>query len=320
MNITITTDIIDILHKSNNLKLKHFYKSFKVITEEWINNYNIKGYCTYITKNNKFCLTKLDTRIDENKCYCNKHKEIIWKNESKIFNKISLNIFSHNINNKPLNISRSINIIQNDIKYEIEEEIPPLIESQINCKETLIEPSCPSYDEIYPPQKPNETGNIVKNILNNKGTYNIKLDNDKIKSISESIEKIGVKSITYYKQNVDFTKKELEVFSINNVITARNSKLLEIKDIKDNNGNILPIVNELLLNSDNNIITNIEDYKQKLENIDFDIYEYKGTNIQRLCRSTIELQFKLLLSKNSNTNIPGKLSKFINNIIKRIPK
>lgn len=313
MNITI--DIINILHETNNLKIKTFYKNFKDITNEWIYKYKIEKYCKYISnKTGNMCLTKLSS----NMCYCDRHNKIIWKNEAKLFTKLSPIIFSQNINRKPLSISRSINIVENDIIYEKEEKIPELISMEYNNQE--IVPSCPSYDEIYPPRKPDECGKSIKNIVKNKGTYNINLDNDKIKSISESIEKIGVKSITYYKRNVNFSNRELEVFSINNVITSRNNKLLEIKNIKDNNGIILPVVNDLLLNSGINTITNIENYKQKLENINFDIYEYKGINIQRLCKSTIELQFKLLLSNGTNTNINNKILKFINNIVKRIPK
>lgn len=294
----ITIDIINILHETGNLKLKSFYKSFRNLTTNWLNNYDIKGYCRYSNnKTGKLCLTKSSYN------YCKRHSKYMLNNELSLYFNLCNNLFIEKIDEKVEEMNTG-------------DYLPK--EPVINNKD--IKPSCPTFDEIYPPKKPDECGNSIKNIIKNKGTYNINLDENKIKSISESIEKIGVKSITYYKQNVDFTKRELEVFSINNVITARNNKLLEIKDIKDNNGIILPIVNDLLLNSDNNIITNIEDYKNKLENIDYSSYDYKGIHIRRLCRSTIELQFKLLLSKNSNTNIDGKLLKFINKIVKRIPK
>lgn len=293
----ITIDIINVLHNSGNLKIKSFYRSFKDLTEKWLINYNIKGYCQYNNKTGNLCLTKSSYN------YCKRHSKHMLNNELSLYFNLCNNLFIEKIDEKVEEMNTG-------------DYLPK--EPVINNKD--MKPSCPTFDEIYPPEKPDECGNSIKNIIKNKGTYNINLDENKIKSISESIEKIRVNSMTYYKNNIEFSKEELEVFNINNVITSRNDKLLEIKDIKDSNGIILPIVNDLLLNSDNNIITNIEDYKNKLENINFDIYDFKGINIQRLCRSTIELQFKLLLSKNSNTNINTKLLKFINKIVKRIPK
>ncbi len=288
--VTIAIDIINVLHETGNLKLKRFYKSFHDLTINWLNNYNIKGYCSYSNKTGKLCLTKSSYK------YCKRHSKYMLNNELNLYSDLYDNLFTEKVEE------------MNTGDYLPKEPV-------INNKD--IKPSCPTFDEIYPPRKPDETGNTIKNIIKNKGTYNINLDNDKIKSISESIEKIGVHSIRYYEKEIP----EMKYFgSILNVIKSRNDKLLEIKDIKDNEGNIIPIINELLLNSDNNVITTIKNYKQKLENINFDIYEYKGTNIQRLCRSTIELQFKLLLSNKSNTNINNKLLKFINKIVKRIPK
>ncbi|GAA5794695.1 hypothetical protein HPULCUR_012194 [Helicostylum pulchrum] len=195
---------------------------------------------------------------------------------------------------------------------------------------TLIqnkEPSAPLLEDIKedPPvydQKPDECGLTVINHIQNKSILNI--DNNKINEISKHIESINVSTIGYYK---DMLIKDGNIFlaetiNITNIIEARNRRIFEIKYIKDNYSSMVPIFDSILLNSDNKVITDIEDYKNKLNKIDLQnlSIQYNGINLQRLYRSTIELQFKLLLSNNSTNNINSTLLKYINKIVMNIPK
>lgn len=298
MSINII-QLINTLIQNKGINIKKLYTANKEILES--NEISINHiYCKNRTNKHNLCLNKC---IDESK-YCKIHDPIM--RENRIINRRNMNIRRKLFKKETKGFMA--------IDYEIGEP---------------YEPSAPFLEDIKddPPkytQKPDESGNIIKNYINNKNTYNIILDNNRINSISDSISKIKTSTVQSYKnifiQNGDLLAADN--ISIVNVIEARNTKLLEIQDIKDNNGNILPLLNNILLNDDNKIITDIEEYKDKLDKLDYQNISglYKGLNIQKLYRSTIELQFKLLLSNNTNTNINSKLLKFINTIIKRIPK
>lgn len=305
--IILTTSVINLFNnliQNKAINIKKLYSLNNIILEN--NTIDIKNiYCKNRTNKNKLCLNK----CMEYSKYCKIHDPVM--KEQKRINRLAMNIRRRELKklDKKLIEDENEEILKNKIVEENKiMEVPsaPTYE-EIKNKESII---LPDYD-----QKPDECGSSIKNIIKNKSIYNIDLNKDKINMISESINKIHVHTLRHYRNILMDNYVE-----INNVIQYRNKVLLKINDIKDNNGNILPIVNDLLLNSNDNIITTIDDYKNKLENINYDNYKYKGINIQRLCKSTIELQFKLLLAKGSNTNINSKLAKYINNIIKRIPK
>lgn len=307
MSINII-QLINTLIQNKGINIKKLYRANKEILES--NEISINHiYCKNRTNKHNLCLNKC---IDESK-YCKIHDPIM--RENRIINRRNMNIRRRLLKKETKGFVA--------IDYEIGEPYEPSAPFLEDIKDDP-----PTYtqkpDETGNIIKPDETGNIIKNFINNKNTYNIILDNNIINSISDSISKINTSTIQYYKNMFiqDGDMLAADNINITNVIEARNTTLLEIKDIKDNYGNILPLFNNILLNYNNKVITDIEEYKDKLNNLDYQeiTNHYKGLNIQKVYRSTIELQFKLLLSNGTNTNINSKLLKFINTIIKRIPK
>lgn len=306
----ITINVIDLLHNSGTLKIKLFYKTFKDITTDWFYLKNIKGYCTYKSKKtDSLCLTK----INEDKIYCKKHNNLIWKNESKIINKLSLNIFHENkkISQKPLSISRAINITENDIIYE-KEEIPELI--CFETQNTEIEPSCPSYDDIYPPKKPDECGKtIINNIKNQKPlSYKkvIKIDYQNIFNELKYYKAEDSQEINY-KDKLYLCNKELM------------TQYKHMKEFIDKYKFLVPVK----LTEDNKVLSE-NDIMDKSEYINFllnlrlnDYPNFRGKDIQEYSRNILEFQFRSYSYINMNKPILSKnMIKIINKFISKIPK
>jgi hypothetical protein len=310
-------ELFNNLIKNNGISVKKLYNiNSDIIDNNLLDIKNI--YCKYKNKNNKFCLKKC---IDNSK-YCSTH-DPIKKEEKRVYRK-KLRFYK-----KEINKLRNLECIYNEL-YNCVENIPfePLPKYNL-----YPEPSAPNYEEIdnkltgniledipIYEQKPDEVGCVIKNNVNRK--IFCEINNEKIINVSKAIEDIGVSTFKFYENKMiadgDFLLASN--LKITNIIENRNEKLLEIINKEDKN--IFPIIEPLLLNNKENeeIITNIEDYKLKLTSLDYNNIVFKGINYQRLYRSTIELQFKLLLSKNNNININSKLMKFINNIVKRLPK
>lgn len=307
MEQNITIDIINLLHNSGNLKLKCFYRSFKDLTEKWLKYYNIKGYCNYsYNKTGKLCLTK----IDKNGFYCKNHNKLIWEKEVKLINKLTSDIFYEYKNiQKPLGISRSINIVENDIIYEIE-KVPSLIITENKNKET--EPSCPSYDEIYPPKKPDECGKtIINNIKNQKPlSYNklIKIDYQKIFNelqFYKSLDGINHKDKLYLCNKELVTQyKDIEEFI---------DKYKFLRPIKVTDGNKVLSENDIMDKSD---------YINFLLNLRLNNYpNFRGKDIQEYSKKILEFQFRSYSYINFNKPyLSNNMIKIINKFISQIPK
>lgn len=319
MSEIININLIDFLHKTGNLKIKHFYKTFKNITNDWIFQKEIKGYCKYINKNDNLCLTK----IDKNNYYCNRHNNLIWKKESKIFNKLSLDIFCINkrINQKPLAISRSINIVKNDIIYEKEEKIPELIFLDSQNNNQKIEPSCPTYDEIYPPQKPDkkydETELINKNNKKSNKINNKKHSKKPTKIFTiEDFNKINNDVRIMYPNIMNDKEEYKEEFKGINIIKLYNINLCKV------NKDMVDYINEYQFvypTDENNNVINLSSYKNRLSSINFDNIGY---NINKeYLKSILQFEFSCYFQYLSGKpKINTRTHKFIQSIINKIPK
>lgn len=321
MSEIININLIDILHKTGNLKIKHFYKTFKDITNIWINQNNIKGYCKYINKTNNLCLTK----INENKTYCEKHSKLLWKNEAKLFNKLTLDILiEKRIKIKPLGISRSIDITENDIIYETEEKIPELIFLEPKNNGQEIEPSCPNYDDIYPPQKPDETINPKINIQDK-----IEVSKKKKKNKNKNKNKKPIKLITLQ----DFQEIDNKISSdsstpgfklINKYEGINKIKLYNNLLVNKGFDNIISFINEYqFLNpvDKNNNVISLTEYKNRLLSIDYNTLGFNNTKkltyLENIIKFELTCYNKILLNK---SYISNNSHNFIKSILNKIPK
>lgn len=312
MPVILTTSVINLFNqliKNKAINIKKLYKVDKYILEN--NIVDVKQmYCKHRTNKNTMCLNKC---IDNSK-YCAVHDPI--KKEEKKINRLNMNI-------KRKLINQEIKIFRN-IEYEIG---------------NIYEPSAPSYDEIHSKeiinesinnilpeyeQKPDEVGNVIKNhikINNINPLFNKKV----IESINNNINKIDLKVI----RNADpiYTKILDKHIDNESVIGVYNSRLLKLEHLRDANEDIPDVFKQIIpviINKDTNeeeIIPSLYDYTKKLENIDYNIYKpYKGLQMRRLCYTIIEFQFKLYKFNKPSFGINSKTIKFINNIVKHIPK
>lgn len=315
MPVILTTSVINLFNqliKNKAINIKKLYKVDKYILEN--NIVDVKQmYCKHRTNKNTMCLNK----CIENSKYCAIHDPI--KKEEKKINRLNMNI-------KRKLINQEIKLFRN-IEYETGE---------------VYEPSAPSYNEInnkgiisesidnitLPPkyeQKPDEVGKIIKNHINiNKN--NPLFNKNVINSINNNINNIDLKCI--HNVTDPFYSKVLEnQMDTESILGVYNLRLLKLKHMRDDKENIQDIFKQIIpvrINKDTNeeeIIPSLYDYTKKLENIDYNIYEpYKGLQMRRLCYTIIEFQFKLYKFNKPSFGINSKTIKFINNIVKYIPK
>jgi hypothetical protein len=229
---------------------------------------------------------------------------------------------------------RIMNIRRKEWRKESKEFLT--IEYEIGKPYESYEPSAPIYEEIdnqsiSPPvyeQKPDECGTTIKNFINNTDYINPIFKESTISNITKSINNIKINNINSFKSK-SFDKLVLNTYLKDELCTegilhVNNIKLLGIEHIRNTQGNIndlfkpfIPITINSVTNTEE-IIPNVEDYKKQLLNIDYSIYQpYQGVQLRKLFATIIEFQFKLY---SSNNNINSKTIKFINNIIKHIPK
>lgn len=313
MPVILTTSVINLFNqliKNKAINIKKLYKVDKYILEN--NIVDVKQmYCKHRTNKNTMCLNK----CIENSKYCAIHDPI--KKEEKKINRLNMNI-------KRKLINQEIKIFRN-IEYEIG---------------NIYEPSAPSYDDIHVngiinesinnilpeyEQKPDEVGKVIKNHINiNK--INPLFNKNVINSINNNINNIDLKCI--HNVTDPFYSKVLEnQMDTESILGVYNLRLLKLKHMRDDKENIQDIFKQIIpvrINKDTNeeeIIPSLYDYTKKLENIDYNIYEpYKGLQMRRLCYTIIEFQFKLYKFNKPSFGINSKTIKFINNIVKYIPK
>lgn len=313
MNTTITTpmdiyQLLNLLISNKGLNIKKLYSINKEILEE--DKITIKNiYCKNKTNKNNLCLNKC---IQESK-YCSIHDPIM--RENRIINRRTMNI-----RRRKLKLWDKVSKELLEINYEIDNEYKPSAPLYEEIVEQTIDP--PVYE-----QKPDECGTTIKNFINNNNINPIFKDSEIVNKITKAINNMEINNINKFKLfsskaalNLNFEDQ----ICTEGIVHTNNVRLLAIDHFRDSQGNIDKLLQPLIpvkidsISNTEEILSNVEDYKKQLLNIDYSIYQpYPGVQLRRLCTSLIEFQFKLY---NSNNNINSKTIKFINNIIKHIPK
>lgn len=300
MNMPIDIyQLLNTLIQNKGINIKKLYSLNKNIIEE--DNITIKNiYCKNRTNKGNLCLN----RCIEYSKYCRVHDPIM--KEQKKLNRIKMNI--------KRKILKQENTILRKIDYEIGNEyIPsaPLLED--------IKEDPPIYE-----QKPDECGTTIINMINNKPIYNMNLNQTIIDNMAMEIENIKAHSLDYYKSVFINEGDILAADNIkpDNIISSRNQNLLKINMIKDNNNIIFPVIDKLLpFDNNNKPITSVDEYKNKINNIDFKFLnsQYKGLDLNKLYGNTIKFEMRLLYLSNDK-KINSKIITYINKFIKSIPK
>lgn len=227
-----------------------------------------------------------------------------------------------NNNNYCLNKSKNRNSLckKHDPYYiEAKKELKYII--NIEYDKGPIFPSCPSYDDIYPPMKPDEVDKA----------YNKKIN---IRTVIKKKAKKKVIKNKIVTNNIDFNKinKEIQLFKSNLMKKSNSHIKLSLDSIKLYN-NILfseyRDINEfvrkykfLLPIDNNNNVVDINEYKNRLLNIDYNLVNgFKGTMVHNYTKKIIDFQLKSYYYIMYNRNkLSNNSIRFINNIINKIPK
>lgn len=269
------------LFKENLLKIKHMY-------------------CQQVTKKGNLCLNK----CIENSNYCKRHEPY-------------LDDYS-----KTMELLFEYNETENLTEKKMEEHMEEPIEQMEQMEPIPSAPKLEELEELESPdyeQKPDEVGNMIKNQIKTNKIKPI-FNNVDIEKIIKEINNIQVynKNTLIHKGLDIITKEDIDT---DGYIGSYNIHLLNIKYIKDNNGNINELFRNLIPIKDGEPIKDIEEYKKNLLNINYSIYNnYQGINMRNLCRNILEFEFKLYAYSYGKNTVNSKLIKFINNIVKHIPK
>lgn len=320
MNIVLTSPAITLFNKLIEIKginIKKLYSlDNKIFKDNILDLQNI--YCKNKTNKDYLCLNK----CIKNSKYCKIHDPIM--KEQRRINQLMTNIRRKKQHENFLEEFKILANIKYDIPKKHKNDILDHLLPFVCFDNDEIMPSVPEYSEIIcidnnPPsyeQKPDECNLMIKNVINNKQLYDIKLTQEIIDNIAESIDKIEIYKLSYYQQVLNYIN-----IDASNIVRNRNEELLKISNIKDDNNNVLPIIKELLPFDDNKIITNIDEYKDKLNKIDFNYIsnKYKGIKLYRLYESTIKLEMNILYRSN-NKPINSKYFAFIKGFMRRIHK
>lgn len=290
MNTIINTPIIfttSVINLFNNLidneaiNIKKLYKLNNYILEN--NLLNIKNiYCKHRTKKNYICLNKC---IHDSK-YCKIHDPIM--KEQKRINRT-------NMNNKRKLLRQEIKRFMK-IEYDINQEYSY---------------NTPATNSEY---------------IQDKGIITTSIDSVNKKKSDEDDKKF----VNIYNSVISETENILKYYYTFNIKTRRNVfyHIRTInKDIKNscNSDNVLKniIQNLLAIKYDNNnkeiIIPTIEEYKEKLNNIDYNIFnKYSGNKLHKLVYNIINTQIRAYYIKNQILFNDNSISTFISNILKNI--
>lgn len=289
----LTSSVINLFNnliKNKGINIKKLYSLDNNLLED--NLFEFKNiYCKNRTTKNKLCLNK----CIENSKYCKIHDPIM--KEQKRINRINMNIKKRSLKQC---IKEEISLLSN-IDYNLP-STPPY--EEINHKGIISQ----SIESIPPPnyeQKPDEVGKQIINQVNiNK--YNPIFINDIINK-SEKIIQSPIRLHPMMLYNTYATTM--------NIIKNYNREINAPEELK-------PLLSSLLAIGDNGRpIEDIEKYQNKLNNIDYSIFNnYKGPKIHKLTENIIKTQIKAYYFNNPNNIYNSSITLFINNIIKHIPK
>lgn len=285
--------MIEILLIHNCINIRKAYK--KLDKTEYKNKIikfiDKKSYCMHLLHNGNYCLNK--SKNSNGLCKLHDPYYIEAKKELDLFNKIEYD---------------------NNYYKTYEEYMNNLLIYDNN----NIMPSCPTYSDIIPILKPDEKDNKPTNI----------------KTIIRRKRKKKVIKNKVITNNIDFNKinKEIQIFKSNLMKKSNNYIKLSLDSIKLYN-NILfseyKDINEfvrkykfLLPVDNNNNVIDINEYKNRLLNIDYNaVNGFKGNIVHNYTKKIIDFQLKsyyyIMYNRNKLTN---NSIKFINNVINRIPK
>lgn len=319
--IILTTSIINLFNnliKNKGINIKKLYSLDNYILEN--NILEIKNiYCKNRTIKGTICLNK----CIENSKYCKIHDPI--KRKYKKINNIKKRFF-----NKEIKIFRNIEYLQPD--ENVYKKIKGIITIAID-RFIGIEKRIPDLLDLntYTNIESSENEFIEKSnkqlyIKNNKEH---KLTQENINEILDYVNSIHIEKPQDFKNKI-FIKYSKDELSKESYLSIYNTNLLNnlftIDGFLDNSNNINILFKNLFAVKINKEIQKVEpiydikDYKNQLLNINKSIYEpYQGLELRKLCKSIIELQFKLYNIQKGNTNINSKSIKFIHNIVKHIP-
>jgi hypothetical protein len=288
----LTTSVINLLNyliHNKSINIKKLYSFDNTILEK--DNLEIKNiYCKNRTAKGTICLNKC---IDNSK-YCRIHDPIM--KEQKKINRLNMNI-KRKLINQEIKLFRKI-------EYEIGNEYLPSEDSHekiehnyiINRSIESISPSC-RYD-----QKPEK--------YNKKNINEIKINNYN----SNFIESV-INETDNCLKNFDLFYRYKPTYIINYINKGINNKLTkEEKNLLDQ------ILANKYVNNKEVAIPTVEEYKEKLNNIDYSILsKYKGNRLHKLVDNVINIQIRSYYIKAPNLYNDTTLS-IISNILERIPK